>query len=231
VSGRLVVVPDAEELARTGADVLARLIATAANERGACSVALAGGSTPRPVYAALAKDPRLPWDRVDWYFGDERAVAPDHPESNWRLAAESLFRARPGGEVRAHRMEADAADLDGAARRYGRALPARLDVLVLGMGPDGHVASLFPGSPALAESVERVVAVTGPKPPNPRLTLTPPVIAGAREIVVLVAGAEKAAMVARALDGPADAKSVPARLAREGTWIVDQAAAALVRKP
>lgn len=228
MSGRVVVAKDPEELARTAADVLSRLIEEAAGARGACSVALAGGRTPRAAYRALAEGApaaRVPWDRVDWFFGDERAVPKEHPDSNYRLALETLFASRPEGIPRCHRMPADAVDAEEAARRYGRSLPDPLDVLVLGMGEDGHVASLFPGSPALDVRDERAAAVhDAPKPPPRRMTVTPPVVERARSIVVLVTGAEKAAMLARALRGPLEPKSVPAQLARRGTWIVDQAA-------
>ena len=101
-----------------------------------------------------------------------------------------------------------------------------LDLLLLGLGEDGHTASLFPGSPALAERSARVVVVTGPKPPNPRLSITPPVIEAARAILVLVSGAGKAKALARALEGPPDVTAVPAQLARRGAWIVDREAAA-----
>lgn len=166
------------------------------------SIALAGGTTPRAVYARLA----LPWAEINFYFSDERAVPPDHPESNFRMARELLPAAR------LHRME--------SAEEYARILPEPLDLLYLGMGEDGHTASLFPGSPALEET-RRVVAVRGPD----RITITPPVIASARALLVVATGAAKAAMVRRAREGPWDPRAVPAQLARHGTWIVDRAAA------
>lgn len=196
------------------ADWIRRRIEEAVDARGACHVALAGGSTPRPVYERLGAGP-LPWDRLDWWFGDERAVPPDHSESNYRMVLDTL---RPKDLARVHRMPADAPDLEAAADDYGRRLPPQLDLLVLGMGPDGHTASLFPGSPALDIRHRRVVPVIGPKPPPRRLTITPPVIEAARAIVVLAGGADKSAMVARALEGPLDVKAVPAQLARRGAW-------------
>jgi 6-phosphogluconolactonase len=203
--------------------------------RGGCSVALAGGSTPRATYEALATSAlggAFPWAAVDWYFGDERAVPPDDPESNHRAAVETLFATRPEALARVHRMPADAPDLERAARAYADALPDPLDLVLLGMGEDGHTASLFPGSAALAEQSARVVAVTGPKPPNPRLTITPSVVASARALLVLVSGASKAEALARALEGPPDTTAVPAQLARAGDWIVDQDAARLLsRRP
>ncbi len=231
---RLVVVPDARALARRAAERIVELARAAVRERGRCSVALAGGTTPRATYDVLATSAlaaALPWGALDWYFGDERAVPPDHPESNYRAARESLFAGRPEALERAKRLPADAPDLERAAREYGERLPDPLDLLLLGIGEDGHTASLFPGSPALAERAARVAAVSGPKPPNPRLTITPPVIEAARELLVLASGAGKAEAVARALQGPLDVAAVPAQLARRGTWIVDAAAAAGLSRP
>ena len=225
----LVVVPDGRALARRAAERIVEWTRAAVAERGRCSVALAGGGTPRATYEVLgasALAAALPWGAIDWYFGDERAVPPDHLESNYRSARESLFAGRPEALARVHRMPADAADLDEAARAYAELLPKPLDLAHLGLGPDGHTASLLPGSPVLAERVARVAVATGPKPPNPRLTVTPRVIEAAHELLVLVSGAGKAEALAHALEGPLDVTAVPAQLARRGTWIVDAAAAA-----
>jgi len=196
--------------------------------RGRCSIALSGGSTPGPVYEELGNSDLaelIPWTQLDIYFADERAVPLDHPESNYRLVKDTLLRAHPEAFGQMFRMPADAPDRDQAAKRYARRLPDPLDVLVLGLGPDGHTASLFPGSPALDETEQRVVAVTAPKPPTERMTITPVVIRKARAIIMIAAGAEKAAAVARALNGVEDPKTTPGQLARRGIWIVDQAAA------
>jgi 6-phosphogluconolactonase len=201
-------------------------MAAAILERGACALALAGGRTPEPVYRLLAATPNLDWSRVDVFFGDERAVPPDDPESNYGMVRASLLSRVPVPEDRVHRMEAERPDRDAAARAYDQALPPALDLLVLGVGPDGHTASLFPGSAALDERRRRVVPVTGPPPPAARLTITPPVIAAARRVVVLAAGADKAAAVARALEGPRSPKDTPAQLARRADWFLDRAAAA-----
>jgi 6-phosphogluconolactonase len=123
-------------------------------------------------------------------------------------------------------MEAERPDREAAAREYERALPPRLDVLVLGMGPDGHTASLFPGSAALDERRRLVVPVVGARPPAERLTITPPVIEAARRVAVIATGGDKAAMVARAIDGPLAPNAVPIQLARRGVWFLDRAAAA-----
>ena len=226
-SGRMVV--DREQFDQAAAAWLGEAIRGSVDGRGKCSIGLAGGSTPRPVYWVLAQAPfrsTVPWDRVWAYFGDERAVPPDHPDSNYGSAREALLRHVPIPEGRVFRMPAERADREIAAAEYSRLLPDRLDILILGVGTDGHTASLFPGSPALDESVRRVVAVIGPKPPAARLTITPPVIAAAREVLVMVRGEEKASVVSRALQGPYAPRNLPAQLAREGTWLLDRAAAA-----
>jgi 6-phosphogluconolactonase len=230
----LVVVKDARTLARRAAERIVELTRAAVAERGRCSVALAGGETPRATYEVLGSSAlaaAVPWPAISWYFGDERAVPPDDPESNYRTAREALFASRPDALERVQRMPGDAADLEQAARDYGELLPDPLDLLLLGLGEDGHTASLFPGSKAVRERSARVVVVTGPKPPNPRLTVTPPVIEAARELLVLVSGAGKAEALARALEGPLDVTAVPAQLARRGTWIVDAAAAGGLGRP
>jgi 6-phosphogluconolactonase len=214
-------------------DSAARWIAAAVEEDvralGHCALALSGGATPRPVYELLAHSPlagRIAWPKVEIFFGDERAVPPADPESNYAMATAALLGRVPLPATQIHRMEAERPDLDAAAREYERVLPARLDLLLLGMGADAHTASLFPGSPALEERRRRVVPATGPTPPRERLTITPPVIAAARRVAVLVAGAEKAAAVARAIRGPARPAETPVQLALGGTWFVDREAAA-----
>jgi 6-phosphogluconolactonase len=231
---KLMIARSPAELARTAAEWILRQAELASKARGLCSIALAGGSSPRPIYEELGNSElaeRFPWLQTDFYFGDERAVAIDDPESNYRLARETLFRSHPEALGRVFRMPADAPDPDEAARRYGRRLPDPLDVLILGMGADGHTASLFPGSAALDEREELVLAVEGPKPPHRRLTITPPVIERARQSLVIATGAEKAEMVGRALAGPIRPKDVPAQLARKATWVVDTAAASRVLNP
>lgn len=227
----VVVVADVRALARRAAERIVESVRRAVAARGCAAVALAGGETPRPVYETLAGSAlagALPWGAVDWYFGDERAVPADDPQSNQRMVREALFGSRPEALARLHRMPADADDPEAAAAEYGRRLPDPLDLVLLGMGEDGHTASLFPGSPALDQRELRVVPVTGPKAPFRRMTITPPVIESAREVLVLVAGARKAETLARALGGPVDVRALPVQLARQGTWVVDRAAARLL---
>jgi 6-phosphogluconolactonase len=222
-----VVAPDPARLVRPVVEWLVAEIAGAVAERGGCSLCLSGGRTPEPVYRALATVSGVDWRRVDVFFADERAVPPDHPESNYRMAHLALLSRVPVAPERVHRMAAERPDRDAAAREYERALPDRLDVLILGMGPDGHIASLFPGSPALDERRRLVIPVVGTKPPPERLTITPPVIEAAGSVAVIVTGQDKAPMVTRALEGPPEPREVPAQLARRGVWFLDRAAARL----
>ena len=201
MSADLRVVPDDRALARRAAEWLVAKARAAVAARGACAVALAGGTTPRAAYEVLATSAlarALPWGAIDWYFGDERAVPFDHPDSNYRLASETLFAGRPEALDRARRMPADAADADAAARAYSLLLPDPIDVLLLGLGEDGHTASLFPGQPAGdAPGSPDVLAVHGaPKPPPERVTLSVARLARARRVVFLVTGPDKRAAVA-----------------------------------
>lgn len=224
--------PDHAAFVDAAAGRIAATLARVVRDRGRCSVALAGGATPRPVYACLVRPPlvgQVCWEQVDLYFTDERCVPPDDPGSNYRMVAETLLSGVPDLAARTHPMQGERRDRDAAAADYARLLPARLDLMLLGVGPDGHTASLFPQSPALDERVRRVVPVRGPTPPALRLTITPPVIAAAETIVVLVSGAEKAPAVARALAGPYQPREVPSQLALHGDWVMDAAAAAAWR--
>jgi 6-phosphogluconolactonase len=214
--------PDAEAVARGAADAIALAVTRA---EGEFHLGLAGGTTPKRTYELLADLP-VAWERVHLWFGDERCVAPDHVDSNFAMVRAALLSRVKIPASQVHRMRAEDPDREAAAREYERELPPRLHLLLLGMGPDGHTASLFPGSIALRETVRRVVPVVGPKPPPERLTITPPVIAAARRVVVLATGAEKAAAVRLALSGECDPFDCPARLLRDAEWLLDRAAAA-----
>ena len=183
------------------------------------TVALAGGHTPEGIYRELARQP-LPWEEMDFYFGDERCVPPDDPESNYRMARETLPRAR------LHRMEGERPDPEAAAADYARILPDALDLIILGVGEDGHTESLFPGRPVGPGKV--MVVRDAPKPPPTRLSVTPMVIRAARERLVVATGADKAEAVRAALTGPVDPLRLPAQHARDGTWLLDRAAAKLL---
>lgn len=222
----LIVASSPEVLATRAAEWLASGVSQTIAELGSCALCLAGGRTPEPVYRQLASAADIAWDRVQVFFGDERAVPPSHAESNYGMVHRALLSriSIPPGNI--HRMEAERADRDAAARDYERRLPARLDVLFLGMGADGHTASLFPGSEVLEERRRLVVPVVGAKPPAQRLTITPMVIEAARKVAVIATGQDKAAIVARAIEGRFAPNAVPVQLARRGVWFLDEAAAA-----
>jgi len=219
---------DSNQLAKLAAERIAEALEKAISADSAASLSLAGGTTPRAAYEALAKIPGIDWSKVSVYFGDERAVPPTHPDSNFSMAKAALFDRVPLPALNIHRIVAENPDQDAAARAYEALLPARISVLVLGIGEDGHTASLFPGSPALNERTRRVLPVIGPKPPPQRLSITPPVIEAAGSCIVLANGAGKAEPVRRALQDPLDIQSTPSGLARNGLWLLDDAAAALL---
>jgi 6-phosphogluconolactonase len=219
---------DSNQLAERAAARIAEALKKAISADAESSLALAGGTTPRAAYEALAKIPGIDWSRVSVYFGDERAVPPTHPDSNFSMAQAALFARVPLPTANIHRIVAENPDQDAAARAYEALLPARLSVLVLGIGEDGHTASLFPGSPALNERTRRVVPVIGPKPPPQRLSITPPVIESAKLCIVIANGAGKAEPVRRALKDPLDIQTTPSGLARGGLWLLDHDAAALL---
>ena len=196
--------------------------------RGRFTIALSGGRTPAATFAWLAGRPAgLDWSRVQVYFADERAVPPDHPDSNFRLARAALIDPLRIPPRQIHRMKGEYPDLAAAAAEYEAHLRGPLDLVLLGIGEDGHIASLFPHGAALGERERRVVAVLdAPKPPPRRLTLTPRAIAEARDVLVMATGAAKAASVAAALADVGTADEIPARLVRERTWMLDRDAAA-----
>ena len=198
--------------AELGEAVAARL---AARAQEPLTVALTGGSAAKLVHPPLARA-GVDWARVTLFFGDERAVPPDHADSNFRLARETLLDAAGVPAARVHRMRGEAADLAAAAREYEALLPPALDIVLLGMGPDGHVCSLFPGHALLGERARLVgVVEDSPKPPPRRLSLTMPALAAAREVWFVLAGADKAAP-ARALADPASELPGP-QVARAAT--------------
>ncbi|HEX2671774.1 MAG TPA: 6-phosphogluconolactonase [Polyangiaceae bacterium] len=219
---------ESSQLAKRAAEHIAEALKKAISADSAASIALAGGTTPRAAYEDLAKIPGIDWSKVSVYFGDERAVPPTHPDSNFAMAKAALFDRVPLPASNVHRIAAEEADQDAAARAYEALLPARISVMVLGIGEDGHTASLFPGSPALNERVRRVLPVIGPKPPPQRLSITPPVIEAAEQCIVIANGAGKAEPVRRALKDPLDIQLTPSGLARNGLWLLDHAAASLL---
>ena len=198
-------------------------------DRGLFRLALAGGNTPRAVHEAMARiGADVAWPRVQITFGDERCVPPDDEDSNYRMAKESLFDRVPLPAGNVFRIRGEIAPED-AAREYEEklaAVAARFgetryvhDLILLGMGPDGHTASLFPNSPALDEAVRNVIAATGPKPPPQRITMTFPLINAARKVCFLVNDAAKLSLVEKIVGGD---ESYPAGRVRAGElrWMV-----------
>jgi len=208
------ILDDPAGVAAAAADLVA-----AAIEGGTRSLVLAGGSTPRLAYRLLAERP-LAWGGVTALFGDERCVPPWDPESNYRMAKEELLdRVHPGGVLRM----AGELGAEHAAALYDAVVGAfsPLDLVLLGMGPDGHTASLFPGHPALAAGGTAVAVHGAPKPPPDRVSLTLGALRTARRVVLLVTGADKADALALAGRG-----EVPAGMIPGAEYLVDRAAAA-----
>jgi 6-phosphogluconolactonase len=239
---------DAAALARAAADLFVASATRARAARQQFSVALSGGSTPRSLYTLLAAPPYR--DQVDWsstlvFWGDERCVPPDHPDSNYRMATETLLSHVPIPPSHIFRMQAELPDPAAAAARYEETLRSafalapgawpRFDLILLGLGPDGHTASLFPHTTALAVADRLVVANPVEKLNTTRLTLTAPVINNAAAVVFLVAGADKADPLAAVLEGPSRRNDLPAQLVApahgELIWLVDRAAAAQLKTP
>jgi len=206
---------------------------------GTCAVCLAGGSTPRRLYEVLTVPPvvtRFPWDDVHWFWGDERFVPPDHPDSNFRMVDEALLAVAPVPRENIHPIPTEGLSLADAAAAYEAVLknfygedrldPGRplFDVTLLGLGQDGHTASLFPGTPALAET-ERWVLGVEPPGLEPRLTLTYPALDSSRTVAFLVAGASKREILSRALAGDPELPAARVHPAGDIAWFADRAAA------
>jgi 6-phosphogluconolactonase len=232
---------DLAELSRRAAAEWARIAGDAVARSDRFAVALSGGNTPRSLYATLARAEfrnEIPWDHIHFFWGDERAVPADHPDSNYRMAREALLAKVPVPEENIHRVETERG-AEEAAAAYEATLRAvfslaadarpRFDLILLGLGDEGHTASLFPGSAALGEQKRLVVATYVEKLKSDRITMTLPVLNHAANVYFLVSGASKAKVVKELLRSHADlpaAKVQPAngRL----VWLVDREAAALL---
>lgn len=235
---------DPEAVARAAAETFAGLARECVGGRGAFSVALSGGTTPRRVYELLASEEfrgGVPWAGVHVFFGDERMVPPDHADSNYRMASEALLSRVPLPAGNVHRIEgvgdaaANASDYESVMRGFfGEAEWPRFDLVLLGMGDDGHTASLFPGTPALEERRAWAAANWVEKLGAWRVTLTAPAINAARRVLFLVTGAGKAGRLREVLSGGRDPSRLPSQLIdpRGGSlsWYVDRAAAAMLNE-
>jgi 6-phosphogluconolactonase len=235
MTGRVEILPDSTAIARHVAEWITSATLEA---KGAFRVSLSGGSTPKTLYGLLASDEfknRFPWQRVSWYWGDERFVPYDSPESNYRMTREAMFDKAPVPAHNIHPVPVDGTPED-AARRYERTLqeaygattldPARplFDLTLLGLGPDGHTASLLPGEPVLEERKRWVAAVSHGRP-EVRITMTYPVIESSRRVAFLVSGSEKASIFRTIRAGGSDVPASRVRPVGELFWFVDRAAA------
>ena len=239
----LTIVADAAALAASAADRFVALAQAAIDARGIANVALAGGSTPKAMNMLLAAKPRrdaIDWRAVRFFFGDERCVPPDHPDSNYRMTCETLLAPLAIADAQVFRMRGED-EPHAAADAYDALLAGELgdlpifDAVFLGMGPDGHTASLFPGTIASIDDRRRVVANFVPKFQAFRLTLTPHVLTAARELTVTAGGAEKATALMQVLSGIANPDLYPAQLMASAgdrlTWLVDADAAGALSHP
>lgn len=235
--------PDPESVSQAAAEEFIRLAAECISARGKFTVALAGGSTPKRMYQLLGSagyKERVNWARVEFFWGDERCVPSTHADSNFRMANEAFLQSLPICSPQIHRMQAEREDRDQAAEDYQAEIarvfgvysngqPPAFDLILVGMGGDGHTLSLFPHTAALSESTRWVVANRVEKLQTFRLTFTVPMLNRASNVLFCVAGADKAIPLVEVLEGPADGNRLPSQrsLAGQGvlTWLVDEAAA------
>ena len=232
---RIETLPDPESLAHHVAEWMT---STAEATTGPFRVSLSGGSTPKALYGLLASDAfrdRFPWQRASWYWGDERFVPPDHPESNYRMTREAMLSKAPVPPENIHPVPIEGMPDDAAARyeqilqkSYGGSVldPARplFEITLLGLGADGHTASLLPGEPVLEERRRWVSAVAHGRP-EVRISMTYPAIESSRHVAFLVAGKEKAAILREILDGGSRVPAARVKPVGELLWFVDRAAA------
>jgi 6-phosphogluconolactonase len=235
MSGRIETLPDPAALAHRVAEWMT---AAALAAKDVFRVSLSGGSTPKALFTLLASDAfigRFPWTRVSWYWGDERFVPYDHPESNYRMTREAMLSKAPVPPTNVHPVPADGTPDDAAARyerilqaAYGTAVldPARplFDITLLGLGPDGHTASLLPGESVLEERKRWVAAVSHGRP-EVRITMTYPVIESSRQVAFLVTGKEKAPIFKTIRTGNSQVPAARVKPVGQLIWFVDRAAA------
>ncbi len=230
-----------QELFATAAEEVVRTANEAVAQRGRFTIALSGGSTPKNLYNLLATNARtaLPWDRMFFFWGDERHVPPTDPDSNYRMADETMLSKIPVAAGNVFRIAAENPDAAAAAEAYEQALRKffavgpgqfpRFDLILLGMGPDGHTASLFPGTAALQEKSRLVVANWVEKLKASRISLTLPVLNAAYCVTFLVSGTDKAAVLRTVLEENAPTEQYPSKLVKPSDgkliWLLDRAAA------
>ena len=237
---------DGAAIAKRAADLFVEAAAAAVAEKGSFRVALAGGSTPKTLYGLLVDDPALraqvPWDKMHLFFGDERHVPPDHPDSNFRMATEAMISKSPLEPEQVTRIKSEYADAEQAAKEYeqeirthfkltGAQFP-RFDLMLLGMGNEGHTLSLFPGTKALRDNGRLVMRNWIGKLYTDRVTTTAPVANHAALVIFMVAGADKAPALKAVLEGPYEPEQLPAQLIQPENgkllWLVDVNAASML---
>jgi 6-phosphogluconolactonase len=231
---------DIDTLSQEAARYVVRVASESITTHGRFTLVLAGGSTPKKLYGLLASEPYR--DQIDWalteiFWSDERCVPPDSEDSNYHLAQEVLLSKVPISAAQIHRMPADAANRDQASLAYTQEIQRvfgtngipSFDLIQLGMGPEGHTASLFPHQASLHEQTRLIIPVTVPKPPPPRLTFTPLLLNAATHVLFLVTGQDKADALQAVLEGEYNPDEYPAQIIRptqgEVTWMLDPAAA------
>ena len=233
----------AAELFEAAAAEFAAQASQAVRASGRFTVALSGGSTPKALYSLLATKPNIPWDKIYFFWGDERHVPPDHPESNYRMANEALLSKVPVRPENIFRIHAEEKDAAAAALQYEQALKdffhlspgqfPRFDLVLLGIGTDGHTASLFPGTAALNETQRLVVANWVPKFSAHRLTFTFPVLNAAACVIFLASGPDKAAILHEVLEN--SSADLPSQRVHPSNgkllWLIDGPAATALSRP
>jgi 6-phosphogluconolactonase len=235
-----------EAIAKRAAQEFVQAATSAVSEKGSFSVALSGGSTPKALYSLLANDAALraqiPWDKMSVYFGDERSVGPDHPDSNFRMATETMLSRVPLQADQFFRIKGEYKDTERAALEYEQALRTgfkiaerqfpRFDLVLLGMGNEGHTASLFPGTKALHETKRLVVRNWVGKLYTERITLTAPVINNAARVIFMITGADKELALKGVLEGPYEPDQLPAQMIQPANgkllWLVDTIAGGML---
>jgi 6-phosphogluconolactonase len=240
------ILPDLSTIAKRAAQEFVQAATSAVAEKHSFTVALAGGSTPKALYSLLATDPvlraQLPWDKMHLYFGDERTVGPDHPDSNFRMATETLISKSPLKPEQVTRIKGEYEDTEKAAQEYEQALRAsfkladgqfpQFDLVLLGMGNEGHTLSLFPGTKALHETRRIAVRNWIGKLYTERITLTAPAVNQAAQAIFMVTGADKALALKGVLEGPYEPEQLPAQMIQPQSgkllWLVDTAAGGML---
>ena len=246
-SAEIRVLTTPQELFASAAEEVVHQANEAVKEHGRFTIALSGGSTPKALYNLLATNARatLPWDRMYFFWSDERHVPPTDPDSNYRMADEAMLSKVPVPSGNIYRMPAENQDAAGTAeayeaslRKFFQAKPGEIpkfDLILLGLGPDGHTASLFPGTPGLHEKSRLVIANRVEKLRTDRLSFTYPLINAAREVAFLVSGTDKAAVLCSVLEEDVPGEQYPAKLVRPTNgkliWFLDRGAASALAQP